>query len=77
MDVEAKETIDLEARREKHRRLLELAREQGVKPVENIENLYSKADTEDFDVDEFLEVVKEIRQSGNLNQRIDDLANGK
>jgi hypothetical protein len=77
MDVEAKETIDLEARREKHRRLLELAREQGVKPVENIENLYSKADTEDFDVDEFLEVVKEIRQSGNLNQRIDELTNGK
>jgi len=48
---------------ERHAELREKARKQGVKPVEKIEDLYLDYVPEDFDVDEFLEMVREIRQN--------------
>ena len=47
---------------ERHAELREKARQQGVKPTEKIEDLYLDDVPEDFDVDEFLEMVREIRQ---------------
>ncbi|MDQ3747633.1 MAG: hypothetical protein M3367_01270 [Acidobacteriota bacterium] len=48
---------------EHHAELREKARKQGVKPMEKIEDLYLDYVPEDFDVDEFLEMVREIRQN--------------
>lgn len=48
---------------ERHAELREKARKQGVKPIEKIEDLYLD-DVPDFDVDEFLEMVREIRNEG-------------
>ena len=61
MDSKTKETVDLKIRRQKHLRLMKLATEQGVKPTESTEAFYSKFDTEDLDVDEFLKFVRELR----------------
>ena len=77
MDSKTKEAVDLEIRRQKRGHLLKLAEEQDVIASENVENLYSKSETEGFDVDEFLEFVREIRQNGNSNERTDELMNGK
>ncbi len=48
----------------RHDRLRAMAREQGVKPIKKLEDLY--VDTEDFDVDEFLATVREMRQSDRV-----------
>ncbi len=48
---------------ERHAELREKARQQGVKPIERIEDLYLDDVPEDFDVDEFLEMIREIRQN--------------
>ncbi|MDQ3713296.1 MAG: hypothetical protein M3388_13910 [Acidobacteriota bacterium] len=48
---------------ERHAELREKARKQGVEPVEKIDDLYLDYIPEDFDVDEFLEMVREIRQN--------------
>lgn len=47
---------------ELHAELREKARQQGVKPIERVEDLYLDYVPEDFNVDEFLEMVREIRQ---------------
>ncbi len=52
--------------KQQHERLREMAREQGVKPVRKIKDLYVA--TEKFDVDEFLATVRELRQ----NDRVKD-----
>lgn len=52
----------------RHDRLREMAREQGVKPIQQVEDLYSQ--TEDFDVDEFLALVREMRQDDR--EKIDE-----
>ncbi len=44
----------------KHEELREMARKQGVKPIQRIEDLYGDF-AEDVDIDEFLEMVREIR----------------
>lgn len=49
----------------KHEELREKARKQGVKPIQRIEDLYVDDAPDDWDVDEFLEMVREIRQSDN------------
>ncbi len=49
----------------KHEELREKARKQGVKPIQRIEDLYVDDAPDDWDVDEFLEIVREIRQSDN------------
>ena len=48
---------------ERHAELREKARKQGIKPIEKVEDLYLDYIPEDFDVDEFLELVREIRQN--------------
>ncbi len=48
---------------ERHAELREKARKQGVKPIERIENLYGGF-ADDVDIDEFLEMVREIRNEG-------------
>lgn len=49
-------------RRRAHARIWELARQQGVKPVRSIEDLKGDFWPEDESVDEFLELVRAIRQ---------------
>lgn len=44
----------------KHEELREMARKQGVKPIQRIEDLYGDF-ADDVDIDEFLEMVREIR----------------
>ncbi|CAN5626110.1 hypothetical protein BH18ACI1_BH18ACI1_20950 [soil metagenome] len=51
---------DIEKR---HAELREMARKQGVRRAEKIEDLYIDYVPDDFDVDEFLEMVREIRQN--------------
>jgi hypothetical protein len=48
-----------------HEILFRLANQQGVKPTEKIKDLYKNSD-ETLDVDEFLEVVEEIRKSDEV-----------
>ncbi len=48
---------------ERHAELREKARKQGVKPIERIEDLYGDF-ADDVDIDEFLEMVREIRNEG-------------
>ena len=48
---------------ERHAELREKARQQGVKPIERIEDLYGDF-ADDVDIDEFLETVREIRNEG-------------
>ena len=45
---------------ERHAELREKARKQGVKPIGGIEDLYGDF-ADDVDIDEFLEMVREIR----------------
>lgn len=47
----------------RHAELREIARKQGVKPAEKIEDLYVNDAPDDWNVDEFLEMVREIRNS--------------
>ena len=47
----------------RHARLREMARKQGVKPSEKVEDLYVDGAPDDWNVDEFLEMVREIRNS--------------
>ncbi|HEV7906360.1 MAG TPA: hypothetical protein VGO96_21150 [Pyrinomonadaceae bacterium] len=51
-----------QARRQAHAQARELARQQGVKPICNIEDLRSKFWPEEESVDEFLALVRAIRQ---------------
>jgi hypothetical protein len=46
-----------------HARAWELARRQGVKPIKSIKELQSDFWPEDESVDEFLELVRELRQN--------------
>ncbi|MCY7344622.1 MAG: hypothetical protein LH614_00220 [Pyrinomonadaceae bacterium] len=48
---------------ERHAELREKARKQGVKPIKRIEDLYGNF-ADDVDIDEFLEMVREIRNEG-------------
>lgn len=48
---------------ELHAELREKARKQGVEPIERIEDLYGNF-ADDVDIDEFLEMVREIRNEG-------------
>ncbi|CAN5625928.1 MAG: hypothetical protein H0X72_02785 [Acidobacteria bacterium] len=48
---------------ERHAELREKARKQGVKPIQRIEDLYGDF-ADDVDIDEFLEMVREIRNEG-------------
>jgi len=43
-----------------HAELREMARKQGVKPIQRIEDLYGDF-ADDVDIDEFLEMVRQIR----------------
>jgi len=48
---------------ERHAELREKARKQGIKPIQRIEDLYGDF-ADDVDIDEFLEMVREIRNEG-------------
>ncbi len=48
---------------ERHAELREKARKQGVKPIQRIEDLYGDF-ADGVDIDEFLEMVREIRNEG-------------
>jgi hypothetical protein len=52
-----------EARRAAHARAWELAKRQGVKPIENMEALRGDFWPEEESIDEFLSWVRELRQS--------------
>jgi hypothetical protein len=52
------------ARKEAHARVWELARRQGVKPIENIDELRGDFWPEDESVDDFLSWVRELRNGG-------------
>jgi glycerol-3-phosphate O-acyltransferase len=52
-----------EARRAAHARAWELARQQGVKPIQNMDELKGDFWPEEESVDEFLAWVRELRQS--------------
>ncbi len=47
----------------RHAELREIARKQGIKPAEKVEDLYVDNAPDDWNVDEFLEMVREIRNS--------------
>ena len=51
-----------EARRRAHERAWELARRQGVKPVNSIEDLKGDFWPEDESIDDFLSWVRSVRQ---------------
>lgn len=55
--------LDTEIKR-RHGRLREMAIEQDVKSVTVIKDLYVQ--TENFDVDDFLAIVREMRQSDRV-----------
>lgn len=52
-----------EARKAAHARAWELARQQGVKPIQNMDELKGDFWPEEESVDEFLAWVRELRQS--------------
>ena len=52
-----------EARKRAHARAWELARQQGVKPIQNMGDLKGDFWPEEESVDEFLSWVRELRQS--------------
>lgn len=56
---------------ERHAELRERARQQGVKPIERIEDLYGDF-ADDVDIDEFLEMVREIRSEGKNGASSDE-----
>ena len=58
-----KQTLLQKTVEERHAELREKARKQGVKPIERIEDLYGDF-ADDVDIDEFLEMVREIRNEG-------------
>ena len=53
-------------REQKHDYIRELARRQGVKPIERIEDLQGDFWPEEESVDEFLAWVREIRQQDTI-----------
>ena len=54
---------DEEARKQAHARAWELARRQGVKPINNIAELQGDFWPEEESVDKFLSWVRELRQN--------------
>ena len=50
-------------RDQKHAKLRELAKQQGVKPIRSIEDLYGNFWPEEESIDEFLEWLRELRHS--------------
>ncbi|HEX8196410.1 MAG TPA: hypothetical protein VF571_09505 [Pyrinomonadaceae bacterium] len=55
--------ITVETEIEKRRaELCDMAKNQGVKPVQKVEDLYGDF-ADDVDIDEFLEIIREIRNS--------------
>ena len=52
-----------EEREQAHARVWELARQQGVKPIQNMEDLKGDFWPEDENIDDFLSWVRELRQS--------------
>jgi hypothetical protein len=52
-----------QARRQAHARVWELAKQQGVKPIRSIEDLYGDFWPEEESIDEFLEWLRELRHS--------------
>lgn len=55
-----------EARRQAHARAWELARQQGVKPVQSIKELQGDFWPEEESVDEFLSLVRAMRQQDEV-----------
>lgn len=68
-----KNTIEKKAEVEKlHEKLREMAREQGVKPITRIQDLYKYSQGENGEsVDEFLNWVQEIRKSDKGRREIE------
>ena len=57
------ENISKMKRDQKHAKLRELAKQQGVKPIRSIEDLYGNFWPEEESIDEFLEWLRELRHS--------------
>jgi erythromycin esterase-like protein len=57
------ENISKTIRDQKHAKLRELAKQQGVKPIRSIEDLYGDFWPEEESIDEFLEWLRELRHS--------------
>ncbi|HEX8283977.1 MAG TPA: hypothetical protein VF588_11510 [Pyrinomonadaceae bacterium] len=57
------ETKSEEEREQAHARVRELAKQQGVKPISNLEDLKGDFWPEEESVDDFLAWVRELRQS--------------
>ena len=57
------ETKSDEEREQAHARIWEMARQQGVKPIQNMEELKADFWPEEESVDDFLSWVRELRQS--------------
>lgn len=77
MKIETTEKSELITVEQKHDYLRELAKRQGVEPIEKINDLYAKSADEDFDVDEFLEYVQEMRRNGDPVCKLENLTDGK
>lgn len=60
------------ARREKHAKLREIARQQGVKPIKSIKELQGDFWPEDESVDDFLELVRAIRHQDKISDRTNE-----
>ena len=57
------ETKSEEEREQAHARVWELARQQGVRPIQNMEDLKGDFWPEEESIDDFLSWVRELRQS--------------
>jgi hypothetical protein len=62
-DAQESQAIKDDARKAAHARAWELAKRQGVKPIENMEELRGDFWPEEESIDEFLSWVRELRQS--------------
>ncbi len=54
---------------ERHAKLLRLAEEQGVKPVESIADLRADLFPEDESIDDFIATVRQWRKEGDTRRR--------
>jgi hypothetical protein len=56
-------------RHERHKRLRELARQQGVKPIQSIRDIEGDFWPENESVDDFLDLVRSIRHQDHISSR--------
>lgn len=59
-------------RKQKHDKLREIARQQGVKPIRSIKELQGDFWPEDESVDDFLELVRAIRHQDKISNRTNE-----